>query len=100
MVYSAVLNPPLARPHFYFMLVTMSKDENHFKRYKITNKTRNILLFGLFLNIPLLPGYDLFSFLKIPLGVTNFIMHGNLAVAWGSQGYAMYKMSKGIAAST
>jgi len=82
-------------PTVYLVLVLYSR--KNWKDFNVANGTRQIFLFGALANVPLLPGYDLFNFLNLPLGIINLILHTNLGLAWSSQGYSIYKFKQGVA---
>lgn len=79
-----------AIPTVYLVSVLVSKKS--LKKLGISNSMRNLLLFGALGNIPLLPLYDLFNFLKFSLGLSNTLLHSTLGVAWGSQGLALLRI--------
>jgi len=81
-------------PTVYLVLVLYSR--KNWKDFNVANGTRQIFLFGALANVPLLPGYDLFNFLNLPLGIINLILHTNLGLAWSSQGYSIYKVNKNL----
>lgn len=81
-------------PTVYLVVVLYSR--RSWKKFKIGSLARQIFLFGALANIPLLPGYDLFNFLDLPLGIINLILHTNLAFAWSAQGYSILKFKRGV----
>jgi len=82
-------------PTFYLIVVLYSR--KHWKSFGVSNTSRQVFLFGALANVPLLPGYDVFNFLNLPLGIINLILHTNLGFAWSSQGYAILRFRQGIA---
>lgn len=76
-----------AFPTAYLVLALFA--QKSWKHLGLTKWTRRIFVVGALLNIVLLPAYDLFAFLQLPLGVVNLILHTTLLLSWGSQAFGL-----------
>lgn len=84
-----------APPTIYILLATGSR--RSWANVGVGSKTLAVFYGGMLANIALLPGYDFLCFLGLPVGVTNAIMHLVLFTAWGSQGWGLWRFTKGAA---
>lgn len=76
-------------PTFYLILTTLTF------RNAIPQRVLGLVVFGLLGNAPLIFVYPWFVQQSgLPLGTVNFLLHCNLAMSWGLQGWGLTELCK------
>jgi len=81
-------------PTVYICAAVISRKS--WKNWKVRGHATPLLVCGCLTNILLLPYYDVVNFMKIPVGITNLILHTVLLISWSCQGIGILEFAQGI----
>ncbi len=84
-------------PTVYICAAVLSRKS--WKRWKVKSYATPLIVCGCLTNILLLPYYDVVNFFKVPVGITNLILHTVLLISWSCQGLGILEFAQGISRS-